>query len=1109
MSNISDFNSVACGECGVLNPRSHSSCVACGNALREIATASDFVSHDDLPDIACIGCGAQNPAGYSFCEYCGISLQIVAEPPAQETEATTSRRAPAGAPFSNRLVLRLALLSFGLSLLAIAPFAYALIGPQWAIAPAVVGAASLAVAPGRLSRGSWSLFRSDLRTMLAGSGASAPLPGTAVQVTEPPSAQGAAVEPAARLATDAPLQDEREAEVVQSERHTAVVPITAVSLPGLTEKQLGLAALAAGLLMAALSLYMFQQGPPNTLAWWSYGLSVILTLGAVPAFEGSWSALFARFRRGYQVSFEPRALLPWLALGVILTLALIIRLYNLDGFPPGLWFDEADNLRWASQIAEDPSYLPVFASSTELPSFFLLPIAFVIKFTGVEITTGRLIAVAFGLAGIVAMFLMVRHMLGSMMGLVAAFLAAVMRWDIIWSRTGMHGITAPFFAALTAWLTYRAVSNGRRTDFALAGAALGLSMWYYAAYRLFLLVIAFVLIHGLITATERRKRFMLNVGIMAFFAAMVTLPLTQFTVSHPDEFFRRTEVTSVFAHTNEGETGRMIRESLVRHLGMFHLEGDPNSRHNIPRAPMLDIFSGLLMLVGLAVAVTRWRNAAFIALPVWILVMIMPGVLTIPWEAPQSLRTITVIPAVIALITIAIGYIWRLGSSVSLPAVRMGTAVAVVLLLTVIAYSNVSAYFGEQANDPEVYAAYSTDDTLIARDVAEQAARGYSPMVSRQFRGSLVAALFGHKYPRQTIAAPGNIPLDPQAVWRGAAIYLEPRESGFYDALKAYYPSGDFKEIRPPVGGDVLYYSAYISREELEAAQGLVERRTEPDGEVVQIVRKNTQGVWALEADSDDMPFDVEWTGALHITHAGEYFFVLDSNSPTVVLLDDIVILSDDKPQVKIEPAVGLHALEVRSQVKDADGVLRLLWQPPPAPPKEGEPEEGSELKPLAPISASNLYHGDARAVGLAGRFFSGVGNADTINGVVPDAAQVTPNIGGAFWYHSVVEGEHLAVWDGTLHAPDPGLYRFRLGHVHGELKVVIDGDTVVDSHADREAEVELVGGEHRIRLEYLTSADSPWFEVMWTPPGEPESRIGPEYLTPAREYMFRVVDGR
>ena len=896
----------------------------------------------------------------------------------------------------------------------------------------------------------------------------------------------------------------------RSENAPDMASESAARMIGHLERRSAFAALSAGLLLAALSLYMFPKGPPNTLAWWSYVLSVILTLSAIPAFEGRWSALCVRFRRGYRASFEPRALLPWLALCAILLLALIIRLYNLDTFPPGLWFDEADNLEHARKIAADPGYLPVFVPFTELPSFFLAPVAVVIKYAGVYITTGRLIAVVFGLAGIVAMFLMVRHMMGAAMGLVAAFLTAVMRWDIIWSRTGMHGITAPFFAALTAWLTYRAIQNGRRTDFAIAGVALGLGMWFYASYRLFPLVIAFVLIHGLVTAARARRRLMLNIGIMASFAMIVTLPLAQYIASHPDEFFRRTAVTSVFNHTEAGETSRVIRESLSRHLRMFHIEGDPNGRHNIPRAPMLDIFSGLLMLLGLAVAVSRWRNAAFIVLPLWILVMIMPGVLTLPWEAPQSLRAITVIPAVITLATIGISFIWKVGSSVQVSAFRVGTAAFIAVLLAVIAYTNIEAYFGEQANSPEVYASYSTDETLMTQDIAEQAERGYNPMVSRQFRHSLVASLLGHRFPRQTIAAPATIPLDPALVWRGAAIYLEPRESGFYDALKAYYPSADFREIRPPTGGEVLYYSSYISREELEAAQGLLERRALHDGGTVESIRKTTESVFILEADEDDVPFDIEWEGALHITHPGEYVFTLESAYPATVTLDGTVILSQERTRVTIEPSVGLHSIEVQAHVKDTQGVLRLLWQQPPAPPKEDEAPPAAEdvvERTLEPISESNLYHGEVRPVGLSGRFFTGLTDGSQIAERVPEAMQVTPSVGGAFWYHPVLEDNHLAIWDGALNAPASGLYRFRFRNVHGEVKVVVDGDIVIDTRGNREREVELVEGRHQIRLEYLGNAGSPWFEVLWTPPGEPETRIGPEYLSPAREHMFRVIE--
>ena len=786
------------------------------------------------------------------------------------------------------------------------------------------------------------------------------------------------------------------------------------------ERRLGISAIGVGLAAAACGLYLFLLEGGIALAWGCYSLSVALTLAAVPALQGGWTAFIARFRRGERVSFEYRSLLTWAALGAILALALLVRLYNLNELPPGLWFDEADNIDQARLIAENPERIPVYVPSNNLPSFFLLPIAATIKLAGISISTARLTAVAFGVAGVVAMFLMTRRMAGTQVGLAAAFIAATMRWDINWSRIGMHGITAPFFAAVTAWLTYRAIDRGRATDFALAGAAMGLGMWFYSPFRLFPVVIGFTLLHTLVFAGQDRKRLLVNIGVMGALTLVVALPVFGFAVAYSDEFFGRTETTSILSHADGGEWTGALAENLWKHIKMFHIEGDPNGRHNIPYAPMLDALSGVLMLIGLAVAIWRWRKAAYIALPVWVIVMLMPGVLTIPWEAPQSLRSITVIPAVVGLIAVAIGFIWDKGQSLRLPFARGITAMALAALLASIAYMNVNAYFGEQANHPDVYSAFSTSETLIAYDSAEQASRGYSPFMSGQYRRSLTGFVLDGGMHKEEIAAPLNIPLDPEQAWLGAAIYLEPREAGSYDTLKAYYPDAEFHEVRPPSGGDVMYYSAYVSREELEAAQGIIARITTASGEVREYVKTNTASVWmpGVDVDVEDAPFNVEWQGTLHITRHGEYTLELESSSAASVLLDGRVILSDDKRVMRIEPAIGLHALEVRADALDAGDALRLLWLPPSDTDSD---EEDAHKETLTPIPVNHLYHGDVRPIGLAGRFFKGAKDASEIGDTIPYAMRVTPSMGMASWYAPVVDGEHVAVWDGTLHAPKSG----------------------------------------------------------------------------------------
>ncbi|MCH8840929.1 MAG: hypothetical protein IH831_09720, partial [Planctomycetes bacterium] len=85
--------------------------------------------------------------------------------------------------------------------------------------------------------------------------------------------------------------------------------------------------------------------------------------------------------------------------------------------------------------------------------------------------------------------------------------------------------------------------------------------------------------------------------------------------------------------------------------------------------------------------------------------------------------------------------IWRAGSDAPWRWVRRATTPFVVALLGVIAFANVDTYFGAQASDPRVFAAFSTDETLMSRHMTDQQRRGYSLWVSRQFLFGLTSTL--------------------------------------------------------------------------------------------------------------------------------------------------------------------------------------------------------------------------------------------------------------------------------------------------------------------------------------------------------------------------------
>ncbi len=865
----------------------------------------------------------------------------------------------------------------------------------------------------------------------------------------------------------------------------------AAAWPQLQEatRTVGAVAFAASAGMLAASLALFADGP-DALAWWLYGGSMLALLLSLPSLDGRWADLARRLGEKRSLASVGLAdALHWALLAAVLALALLVRLYHLDTLPAGLWYDEADNLYQANRIQKDPGATPVFVPSTNLPSFYLLPIAGVVDLAGVSITAGRLVSVMFGLAGVAVAFLLGRLAFGPWLGLVAALLTAVMRWHLNWSRIGMHGITTPLFAALAAYLTLRALRSGRASDYGYAGAALGLGLWSYAPFRLFPLVVGFMLLHYLVFQRPNLRRFAGKVLLMGVVAAMVAAPVLESAVLEADRFFGRTATTSVFSLVSPGEALGEIRTSLWKHALMFNYHGDLNARHNLPGAPMLDFGMGVLFVLGLGLALGRWRRVELAALPAWVLVMVAPGVITLPWEAPQSLRAIGVVPAVALCATLALGALWRAGRSAPWPWVRRALPALLLGALGAIAFANINTYFGAQARHPAVYSAFSTDETLRTRDMLTQQGRGYTLLTSRQFLYGLTTAVLAPEVRYDVLRPPDRIPIDVSQVWKGAAVYIEPRESSFYRLLRAYYPEAESREVRPPGGGDVLYYSALISREQMESSLGLEARYTFADGTAREAIVHGTEAAWLLEDLGAGPPFDVTWKGTLHIVKPGEYLLRLEGPPSAEVWLDGARLLWQGRRSVRVLPAVGLHWLEVRAHVTDPASALRLLWQPP-----EGE---------LGPVPPQYLYHGPVRPVGLVGRFYrSGREQGE------PDAMHVTPAL-DVFYYDPVVPEPYLAVWEGTLEAPVGGDYRFRVLGA-GKLRLYLDGNLLAQDPESpwlhSQAGIALGAGKHRVRLEYTPLAPPSQFEVQWAMPGKELGPVPIEALSPAPEHMFRVL---
>lgn len=99
---------------------------------------------------------------------------------------------------------------------------------------------------------------------------------------------------------------------------------------------------------------------------------------------------------------------------------------------------------------------------------------------------------------------------------------------------------------------------------------------------------------------------------------------------------------------------RAIGGNTLKAASMFVFQGDMNGRHNYPGKPALNPILALMMVSGLVLAVTRIRENYNVFFLSYFLMAFIPMILTNPEDNPNMLRSISVLPAIIYFIGIAI-----------------------------------------------------------------------------------------------------------------------------------------------------------------------------------------------------------------------------------------------------------------------------------------------------------------------------------------------------------------------------------------------------------------------------------------------------------------------
>jgi len=412
---------------------------------------------------------------------------------------------------------------------------------------------------------------------------------------------------------------------------------------------------------------------------------------------------------------------------LILIIASLLRLANIDSAPPGLYPDEAMNGNNAIEALETGEFKAFYPENNGREGLFANIQAGSIIIFGNEAKALRIPSAIFGILTVLGVYFLTKELFeqNKKLALLAAFLVATSFWHINFSRIGFRAIMAPFFLV---WSTYylllalRKFKEGMSATHyllltSIGGLLFGLGVHSYIAYRVMPLMFV-----ALVPFFWRKKEFYVISGVFLLFTIIATAPLMLHFAQTPEDFFGRTTQISVF--NSENVIGELALNT-VKTLGMFNVVGDFNWRHNLAGKSELFWPVGLLFLLGVWTGIrsifkklfTKKRSENVIAYTVlfaWFSIAMLPVIISNE-GLPHALRAILMIPPIFILAAVGgitlYRYLEKGFKSKSLLRALVG------LFFILLTIESFNTYFVEWAKNSETRGAFNQNYVDVAHKI--------------------------------------------------------------------------------------------------------------------------------------------------------------------------------------------------------------------------------------------------------------------------------------------------------------------------------------------------------------------------------------------------------
>ncbi len=389
---------------------------------------------------------------------------------------------------------------------------------------------------------------------------------------------------------------------------------------------------------------------------------------------------------------------------VVIGLAIYFRFTQLGTLPPGLSDAEAMNANSVMNVINKTQSFNGLLQQGLGQTVTTLAMAVSAKLNGSTAFALRLPMALLGIVGVIVTYGWINSWFGRKTALIAALLLAVTPWSVGLSRTGISTAGTIVIVPTVLWLLTLAMRSKRLVWQLAAGAALGISTASIAGLW-FLIGLALAIVPLLLLRRKFDKKLVRRLGLVLGAALLLGIPTIGFRLSS-----NNIQLTQVTVGDFSSAASRVSQT-----LGMFNIHGDNDFHYNIGGTPELNLFVGLMFLVGLLVCIMRISQARYRVLLILFGSLLIPAMMASS-GTPNSLLALIAAPVIFAIAALGIIYmldVWYSTFPINSAARTLGT-VPIVLLLLMSVYQSHKQYFVAWAKSPEVYTAYNENSTAVA-----------------------------------------------------------------------------------------------------------------------------------------------------------------------------------------------------------------------------------------------------------------------------------------------------------------------------------------------------------------------------------------------------------